>query len=373
MDKEGKTIAFITLLRGLAVLLIAWDHMVGAWLDWNKASWLPLTFVRQNFTRPFGIIQDFGFIGVSLLFLMSGFLITLICQTETRKEFSIKRLFRIYPPLIVSIILIIAFNWIYAIGAHSHTLIQDLNLQSILLGCSLANYFFVPQNVLNGIAWILAVEVLFYFVCFLLLPFLKLRPKISIAFLLLFIVFTLFLAGQFGTSYFLFAVIVSYFPYLVMGQVLCYFWKRRFGILEYSFFSIVTMLVCILGLIRVNPEFIPINNSYILSFFYAYIIFVVSLLFTNRIKIGRLFGFFSKISYSFYLNQTSSYLWFLVLFPAIGFEFSLGIVFVLLIFLAYLSWRFVEEPSRKFARKIITFPFPKSSKIQNFLFEKKEK
>ena len=350
---EGKTFAFITLLRGVTVLLIAWDHMVGAWLDWSKVVWMPLEFVRQYITRPLGIIQDFGAIGVSFLFLMSGFLITHIGQTENRKEFSIKRLLRIYPPLIVSIILILAFYWIYAIITQSHTYVQDFNLQAILLGASLLNYFFWPQNVLNGIAWILVVEGLFYIACFILLPFLKTRPQTSVALLLAFTGFVIVFSRELGISFLLFASSVAYFPFIIMGQILFYFWKRRITRVGFAFFSATAMLLFVLGVMMVNTDFLPINNSYIISFVYAYVIFGVSLLLAKRIKVGRFLGFFSKISYSFYLNQTYCYLWFVVLLPILGVEFSIGTIFVLLTFIAYLSWRFVENPSRKLARRIL--------------------
>lgn len=351
-------LAFITVLRGVAVLLIAWDHMVGAWLDWGKVKWLPLEFTRRYFNRPLGIIQDFGAIGVSFLFLMSGFLITLVGQTENRKEFSIKRLLRIYPPLIVSIILILAFYWTYTLATHSYTYVQEFNLRDILLNASLANYVFWPQKVINGTAWILVVEGLFYIACFLLLPLIKKRPSTSVAFLIAFAGLTIIFSRNFGTNFLLFASSVAYFPFIIMGQILFYFWKRRMTKAGFVVFSVATMMIFYLGVMLVNTNFLPINNSYVPSFIYAYAIFGASLLLAKRIKtralVGRFLGFFSKISYSFYLNTTSSYLCFLILFPVIGLESSLGIAFVLLTFLAYLSWRFVEEPSRKLAQRILT-------------------
>jgi peptidoglycan/LPS O-acetylase OafA/YrhL len=92
-NNEQKTFPFITLLQFIAVLLITWDHLVGAWSDWNQIAWIPLKhYTSIHINQPFGIIQDFGFIGVSLIFLTSGFLITHVAQSESRKEFGLKRL-----------------------------------------------------------------------------------------------------------------------------------------------------------------------------------------------------------------------------------------------------------------------------------------
>jgi peptidoglycan/LPS O-acetylase OafA/YrhL len=351
--KEHKEFGFITLLRVTAVFLITWDHLVGTWLDNNKISWLPLNLVRQYVTQPLGIIQDFGFIGVVLIFLITGFIITHVAQAESRKEFIIKRLFRIYPPLILSIILIFAFYGLYSLTPQSPTFIQNFNLKDILLASTLLNYFMVPQNAINGVAWILVVEVIFYVASFFLLPLLNKRPKLSMTLLIAFAGFTSVLAKQFGPNFFLFAVAVTYIPYIILGQILYYFWKQRITKIEFAIFSTVTALVSIYGIMVTNVDFLSANNSYIVSFTYAYIIFVIALLLAKRIKIGRFFDFYSKISYSFYLNQGVSLLFITALFPLIGFEFSFAIAFVALTLLAYLSWRFVEKFSRNFAQKIL--------------------
>ena len=348
---ECKTFGFITFLRGIAVLLIAWDHLVGVWLDTNKVTWLPLNLVRQYVAQPLGISQDFGFLGVVLIFLISGFIITHAAQAESRKEFAIKRLFRLYPPLIISIILIVVFYWTYSAVYQTQTYIQAFNYKDILLAGTLANYFMIPQNVVNGIAWILVVEGLFYIACFSILPLLQNKPKTSMAILIGFTGSMLAISRQFGPNFYLFATSVSYIPYLLMGQVLYYRFKRRITILQFGVLSALIVVVSIQGMLVLNSDNTGIISSYGISFVYAFLIFITAILLSERIKIGRFFGFYSKISYSFYLNQGVGLLFISILFPLLGFGFSLGIAFVLLTLLAYLSWRFVEEPSRKIARK----------------------
>ena len=323
---------------------------MGAWLDYGKISWWPLEFSRQYITQPLGICEDFGFIGVSLIFLTSGFLITHSGQKENRKEFSVKRLLRIYPALIVSIIIILGVYFVYSIITQAPTYFSSFSPQDIILSMSLLNYIVTPVNAVNGVAWILLVQGIFYLACFLLLPFLNKKPLKSIAILLAFCVLTTALASEFGQNFLLFAISASYIPYIVLGQVFYYFWERRITKVQFAVFSITTFFVSISGMSTLRPDFL---EPYTISFLYAYIIFVAALLLTKRIQPGRILGFFSKISYSFYLNNTVSNLFLVILFPIVGYEISLGVAFALLTSIAYLSWRFVEQPSKKIIRAIL--------------------
>jgi len=105
---------FISILRAVAALLVVWDHLAGFGTDQNKVNWEPLNLMRSYINTPLGIIQDFGFLGVVLFFVISGFIITHVAQRESRLEFAIKRVFRIYPPFILSIIIIVLAEYSYS-------------------------------------------------------------------------------------------------------------------------------------------------------------------------------------------------------------------------------------------------------------------
>lgn len=98
MQENKSKINFISILRGPAALLVMWDHLVGTYLDQSGQSWRLLELVRNYVTKPLAIIQDFGFFAVALFFLISGFIITYIAQRETALQFTVRRIFRIYPP-----------------------------------------------------------------------------------------------------------------------------------------------------------------------------------------------------------------------------------------------------------------------------------
>ena len=177
---RNEEISFIALLRGVACLLVVWDHLAGIWLDSAGKTWLPLTLVREYVTTPLAVIQDFGFFGVVLFFFVSGFIITHVAQRESQLAYVIKRLFRIYPPLVLSIIAIYVTELVYLHITGS--LLEGAAIpsaRSLFLAMTLTNYFTVPQVVINGVAWTLAIEVTFYALMFCLLPFVKKAPFIA--------------------------------------------------------------------------------------------------------------------------------------------------------------------------------------------------
>ena len=108
-----------------------------------------------------------------------------------------------------------------------------------------------------------------------------------------------------------------------------------------------------------NSEFYSNSNSNTISFVYAYLIFFIALLVNEKIKVGRILGFYSKISYSFFLNNGVGIEFTSVFYPLIGFSASLPIAFFALTIISYISWRYVEQPFRRFARNLV-FHNPKN-------------
>lgn len=59
-------------LRAIALCMILYDHLGGLF----NPGWIVKRYVDFFFAVPLNIIQDFGAFGVSLFFLISGFLFT---------------------------------------------------------------------------------------------------------------------------------------------------------------------------------------------------------------------------------------------------------------------------------------------------------
>lgn len=342
----ARTINFLNLLRGLAVLLVVYGHLGAFWPAENQRSWIVNRVIRRWVSEPLGIIQDFGFFGVAVFFLISGFIITHVAQRETRLQFAVKRLLRIYPPLIVSILLIIVITFVQ--GA------QRLSLSEYAQSMTLANYFRVPAFAASGVAWTLVIEMLFYIGVFVTLPLLKKWPLVANAALLSFCAIVILTARSFGSSYFLFAAATAFVPYLLLGQLVYLRWSGRISTVDYAVFTLVTYLVVVFGIRRIHTAFLPAGNSYLISLGFAFAVFVVALHFEDSVRVPSAFAKTSEISYSLYLVHGA--LGFFVLdelVDRIPFTAAITVAFGVGYVVAYVSHRFVELPSRRLARSLL--------------------
>lgn len=144
MDKI-KTIHY---LRGIAALLVVCFHI---------REYINGVYAQQNLGD---LLFLSGASGVDLFFIISGFIITMSTDKkhETTRTFIIKRIFRIYPIFIVSLIIFISINNVYPLN--------EIIRSALLLH---KNYEapapFYGYNILYP-AWTLTYEVYFYIVFF---------------------------------------------------------------------------------------------------------------------------------------------------------------------------------------------------------------
>ena len=338
--------AFLATLRGVAVLLVVYDHLGAIWPESNGMSWPPTRFIRTWINEPLAIIQDFGFFGVVLFFLISGFIITHVAQRETRYQFAVKRILRIYPPLIASIIVIIVITAIRG-GVL-------LSWKQYLLSFTLLNYFWTPQYVVNGVAWTLVIEMLFYAGAFAVLPFLKRRAVLGSAILIAAVALIIWQARSFGANFFLFSASVAYLPFLLQGQIIYLRWTRKISTVQYAALAVATYAVTVYGIRTIHTAYLPADNSYMVSFAYAFFIFVLGLLFEGMIRIPRFISFTSNISYSLYLfHGVVGFLVLDLLTPKVNLTIAIAVAFAVALGSAYASYRWIERPSQTAARWII--------------------
>lgn len=96
------------------------------------------------------------------------------------------------PPLIISILIAVLLD------GKSHS------VQEIMFSMTLLNYFFSPQNVVQGVAWTLVIEMLFYILILVTFPFVKKKPILAVIFEVLIIYLVIFFAREFGANFFSF-------------------------------------------------------------------------------------------------------------------------------------------------------------------------
>lgn len=162
--------------RGIACILIVYVHWIGALIDPNGSA----TFVHiaplDSYTAP-SIAQEFVdclwrvvpsafrevYFGLGLFFLVSGFVIPLSMGKGTQRQYLLRRVFRIYPVVIVS--MLVALAVISFVRWRDGMPPAPLSLQAVLANLFLVRDIFLMPFLDNSL-WTLEVEMHFYLLCF---------------------------------------------------------------------------------------------------------------------------------------------------------------------------------------------------------------
>jgi peptidoglycan/LPS O-acetylase OafA/YrhL len=158
---------FAHILRGIAAISVVISHYVGVFWYANKETMafvgMPALNDLPTFGFPISLIISlnliFGMFGVGVFFVLSGFVIALAVQRETKRSFIIRRFFRIYPTYVIGFLVMM-------LGITLSTAAQNTEFPYSL------SHIFVHTLILfrdvfkyariDGISWTLEVEVVFY-------------------------------------------------------------------------------------------------------------------------------------------------------------------------------------------------------------------
>ena len=305
-----------------------------------------------------------GAIGMSLFFILSGFVLTYQYADGEgdKKKYFINRFARIYPVYIVAAL--VTLPW--------------LGVENVLQGIVLvvANVFLIqawfPQffSLWNsGASWSISVEAF----CYLLLPFLL--PKIikcNTRQLLIIIAISYFfsvmpgvVAKLFDSQYsnIFYSMPIFRVPEFLMGVSVALLVRSGFiykNSVTLQLVALVIVLIYIALLGQKMPRYI--GHNWIVVPFIAFMIFslaagkgIIAKLLSSRLSV-----WFGKISYCFYSFQALIILFLLShrdtvtkSFPVLGDNLMLLLVsFALLVLLSAIGYYFIEEPLRKRIRNI---------------------
>ena len=144
---EKTQIGSINILRFMAAMSVMMYHYTF------------MFYQRGTTYLDFGILRSFfhyGYLGVDLFFIISGFVVALSAEGRNFREFLSSRVTRLYPILWISATLtfIVSSIWGYVVGLHTTfaTYITNLTMVPTLFG----------QGIIDGSYWSLTVELKFY-------------------------------------------------------------------------------------------------------------------------------------------------------------------------------------------------------------------
>jgi peptidoglycan/LPS O-acetylase OafA/YrhL len=352
----------IALIRAVAALLVVYDHFLGVWPEHNGVTLPVAQAVERWVFAPLHIMMNGGAFGVALFFMVSGFIIVYVGQRESRRSFAIRRALRIYPPLWISIALLLAAYGLAHAASDAlglprfaiHDVLQSANpVPYVLAAATLGNYLIGTPPV-NGVAWTLIIEVLFYATVLALLPLLKARPRTAMA--VAFAGLALLQAiARTSAVVFLVAVNGVYVTFLFLGSLVYLRWAGKIG---NGFFVLATAAfwgLFLHGIARIVLQPPWTLSGYGVSYAFAWFAFVALLLVDRHLRLPRIPAFFSRISYSLYLNHGGlGMLALTLLYPRTGFVVAFAIAFAAVVAISAASYRWVEVPSQRLARRLTT-------------------
>ena len=353
MLAPSKRLAWLDLLRAMAVLLVLWSHLVGGFLAAHQETWAPNDAINKYLFNPLVICQHGGFLGVSIFFMISGYIITRVLGRESPVQFVVRRGLRIFPLLFVVIVTVAALGFLGVPGMPPDA--YNANFRSILTNALLINYIVHPQVVLVGPGWTLVIEICFYIISLLLLPLLnksKLNPIILPISMLLVAALSSHFSRGFGSTFFLLSVSLSYLPILAAGS-LFYLYESKSITSRVAALLFCGCWLTFLFSISILPE--DLVNSYPISGMAAFLIF--GLLFLKRNSYKQLPIILNWIA----LTSYSIYLWHGVvalplqglLFKTLGFSLTLIISLLATTIVSAFSYAWFEKPFQTLAKRLV--------------------
>ncbi|HBH7063453.1 hypothetical protein A3N57_01825 [Enterobacter cloacae subsp. dissolvens] len=284
-----------------------------------------------------------GAVGVVVFFMISGYIITHVLQSEGTKEFYIKRIFRIYPLYVFAILLEVIVKYFNGIEIPS---IAILVPRLLLVG----DFFGTPLG-LAGVEWTLRIEIMFYAIMGMLRFSGLLSNAKATSFL--FLIACLLIANttpfpvahDFHNGYF-----SAYIPFLFAGVIVYYLETKQLGRML-AFFCIAIMFVTHIKVIGIaSPRWINSNYAVIGVF-----VFMVAWIARERFIYHPWCVLLSELTYSIYLFHD----WIWIYFKQLSFAITNNntaqnlIIMTLLFILCYASNKIVERSGVRIGRKFI--------------------
>jgi peptidoglycan/LPS O-acetylase OafA/YrhL len=297
-------------------------------------------------TMPYPLlapVAKYGYLGVQLFFLISGFVILMTASTGSLKKFIVSRFARLYPAFWVCCT--VTFVTIATIGGkyYSASIGQYFINMTMLSG-------FIGVPSIDGSYWSIFIELKFYALIALLLIFCKINQ--AQLFLVLWLIATIALnvlkIGKLG-SLLSIILIVDYSPYFIAGAMSFLVWSRGISLTRISVIFIAWLLA-----ISYSLDDIPNRETHYNTEFNSYVVIgMISTFFAVMLLVSiRRTGFLGKrqwvtigaLTYPLYLlHQTIGFMIFNLAYPAINPHILLwGTVFLMLA-AAYLVNVLIEQ------------------------------
>ena len=352
-------VIFANNLRGIAALLVVASHFGGVFYNSHEAVHFLLQINSVDIHRELKIYEttnnlrylNLGCLGVSLFFLISGFVIPFSLDKYPPIKFLINRFFRIYPTYWIG--LGIGLVCLY-INSLLYTSNFNFDLGYLMKQAFLVrDLFWIPS--IDGVSWTLEIELKFYLIMLITYKMFK-RTYYSILFSVLLLGFSVLCMQILNIENNLKSLIcldVPFFVFMFIGSVFNLIYKQKIDI-KISIINIMLFFSSFVYLLNYaldkNLWFIHVIN-YAFSLF----VFTICLVFSKNIKNSKLLNFLANISFPLYAVHALlgySLLEYLIIIRKVDMYISSILVLVIVILVAFLIHILVELPMIRFAKNI---------------------
>ncbi|HWJ72128.1 MAG TPA: acyltransferase [Kaistia sp.] len=351
---QKRDIVFIHLLRGIAPLLVVFAHVPGLWLLERKTNWSVFQLYKLVILAPMQISDGGGHLGVVIFFLISGYIISAVAVRETRMEFLVKRVLRIFPPLFAAtavtyiIVKISEFTNIGPIYSTDASRLVDFVKSALLIS------WIVPSPRAISVVWSLIPELIFYAIVFILLGSMKKTPvKATLWMMLLYcvVVFPMRISPQMAY----FGYFTVYLPIFFIGRIFYLEQQRQISIRA----AMALIFVCAGMFIsvyngRFPDELFRSDSGRIWNYVFAIGLFY-GLMVSGLRHCPRPIAFCADISYALYLIHLPVGIFVLNALDPSPLPFVIRTILAIAAAFgaAYLMHLVVEQPAQRWARRLI--------------------
>lgn len=309
-----------------------------------------------------GLYFKYGYLGVDLFFIISGFVISLSIQSRSIKKFGISRFTRLYPAYWFSVIF--TFLMIFFFGKPFY----EAGLTQFIGNLTMFQSFIGIKNI-DGVYWTLFIELRFYILIALFLLTTK-RLKINIeSFILGWIVITI--AYLFFGDIFIFKIadtilILKWSSYFIAGMLFHKIYQEKLN-LKYGILLLICLGVSIYHAVnRIDVLSAEYENVYFSPLIIAGFILLCYLAML-LVSMGKLQAInsskmiqFGLLTYPLYLlHQNIGFIMFNLLDVHLNKYLILVIVVVFMLLISYLINKLIEIPLSKYMKDKLSKVFLK--------------
>jgi peptidoglycan/LPS O-acetylase OafA/YrhL len=233
----------------------------------------------------------YGYLGVQLFFLISGFVIFMTLEKTTKaKDFLVSRFSRLYPGYWASLIITVTLTTLLSVPFQTGI----FSIKQVIVNFTMFQFWFQIKDV-DGAYWTLAIELTFYFIMLCIFVFKKLKyiAWICLIWLLLSVCFAAF---DIPLGNYIKAILILRFAPLFVGGIVFYLLINKPKDIYLHILVLSSLSAECYLLYQLDSDFIV---YWIVSFFYM----LFYLFIYNKLEFisNKFLVFLGSISYTLYL------------------------------------------------------------------------